>query len=73
MSDRTIIEQVSWTLELNIECPKCENSFDYLETDEYRNHDGWEGMKHCESDSQANIEVSCPECGIDLLVKETIY
>jgi hypothetical protein len=75
MNERMIVEYAVWSLELNIECPnpECEHRFDYLQTKEYTEQDGWEGLKHCESDNMANIKVKCPECGTDLLIKTTWY
>ncbi len=67
-----IVEIAEWTIELNIECTKCDESFDYLETDEYK-CGGFESLKHVESDDKANIKVKCPECGEDLLVKKTMW
>lgn len=67
-----IIDEAMWSVELNIPCPKCEGYFDYLETDEYK-ADGFESLKHVQSDREANIKVKCPECGSMLIVKETSY
>ena len=70
MSDEYVIDEVHWTIELNITCPKCENYFDYLNTVEYR-EDGCAGVKHAQPDPCANIEVICPECGASLFIRET--
>ena len=70
--DGIIVDNARWAVELNIECPKCDNYFDYLETEEYR-IGGFESLKHQESDDNANIKVKCPECGVNILVKSTCY
>ncbi len=68
--ERIEIEEASWTLELNIECPKCDDNFDYLDTEDYK-YSGFEGLNHF-GDNE-NLEIECPNCKAKLLIKNTVY
>ena len=72
MSEKLIIDEVGWTVELNVSCPECDHYFDYLETDEYK-EGGFEILNHVKTDNDANIKLNCPECGRKLLIKSTYY
>ena|GEM_PF-4457085 len=70
MGKTYVIDEACWTVELNIVCPKCEDYFNYFDTDEYR-EGGHLDLKYAQPDPNANIEITCPECGAKLFIKET--
>jgi ribosomal protein S27E len=59
--------QANWTVELNVECPKCEHYFDALDTPDF-----WDGRKLEIGDSgpSAGVQrVDCPKCGQELTLE----
>jgi len=57
----------TWTVELNCECPKCEQDVDLL-----RYPDFWDGRtldvaENCTARSR-DVSVCCPECSHEFLV-----
>lgn len=57
-----------WTIELNVECPKCGDYVDLLDSSDF-----WDGRKLEIGEQKKAVEVSCPrdECHHDFLVDLT--
>lgn len=53
----------NWRVELNTECPDCEEDVDLLDDADF--WDGRYDLDLCEHDTDRShdIEVQCPECG----------
>jgi hypothetical protein len=60
-TDKTI--KASWCIELNCNCPKCEQYVDLTNAPDFR--DGLRDMQPGEHDTPrtTDMEVICPECG----------
>lgn len=57
-----------WHVSLDVDCPKCQQYIDILQTDEYLCGDGF----NIESANDIDFEAKCPECGHEFLIKEMI-
>ena len=50
--------EASWSVDLWVECPKCEDSFDLNADDSFV-----DGTKGYALQTTQNVDVECPECG----------
>lgn len=68
MSDNNTTETepiyANWSVELNAECPKCEEDVDLLEDPEF-----WHGNRGLQVGQETTIIVHCPKCGHEFTVK----
>jgi len=59
--------EAHWNIELNCDCPKCENYVDLLDCADF-----WDGrrLEVAEHDTERSkdVEVTCPVCGHEFLV-----
>ena len=58
----------TWTVELNCECPNCEQQVDLLDFEDF-----WDGRRHLEiaetgTRFSENVDVTCPNCRFDFFV-----
>lgn len=73
-------EKVKATLvmELNVECPHCEHTFDLFKTE--RNAEGWlysqvldDDRWKIDADDRIETDTHCPECSAEFEVKGVIW
>lgn len=60
----------TWALELWLDCPHCEQYFDYMSSQHYSDG-GFESIEHGEENE--NLEIDCPKCNGEILLTETSY
>lgn len=48
-----------WDLQLNYECPECQEYYDYLQSKDYNDCDGWEGMPNPLEKGKHKIICNC--------------
>jgi len=60
----------AWSIQLNVDCPHCENWFDIL--DDWSEQEMWGSVEIGETKVlDSDFEVTCPKCKKDFKITET--
>ena len=53
-------QKVFWSVQLYLECPRCEEDFDFVDTEIFSESDQFNGIEICQKTK--NMDAVCPKC-----------